>query len=176
VTSRHEIGGNSEHTLPADKAEASKVLYNRLVKLSADRRAYGDTARDMLKDAKAETKIAPRIVRLGYRLNRLTPEKREKWAEEMSAAAKLFGFSKLDVANPEREGPLWNLVQTLATIEDERREISDHIRGLVKFAKSRGDLDVRSIQKLASMARKPKDELADEWADLDTMATFLGLW
>ena len=180
MSDRRGIGGNEppayDVSLPSDRSEASKILYNRLVKLAADKRAYSDSARDLLKDAKVTTKIKPRVVRLGLKLSRMSPEKRELWAEELSEVAPLVGFSRLEVADTERSGKLWELVEAVAVFEHERREISEHVRDLVKYAKERGDIDVRSIRKLASMAHKDRDDVADEWAGIDTMATFLGLW
>jgi uncharacterized protein (UPF0335 family) len=163
-------------TLPPDRGEASRVLFQRLVKLAADKKAYGDTARDMLRDARKEHTIKPSTVRLGFRLSKMSPEKRELWAQEASAAAEMFGYSALGVADAKRDGHLWNIVQTLAVIESERREISEQIKELKTYATQRGDLKVKEIAKCAAMARKPRDELADEWAELDTVGAFLGLW
>jgi uncharacterized protein (UPF0335 family) len=171
------VGHNRpDTTLPPDRGEATRVLFQRLVKMAADRKAYGDTARDMLRDARKQYEVKPSTVRLGFKLSKMSPEKREIWVQEASAAAVMFGYSPLEVADAKRDGHLWNLVQTLATIENERREIGEQIKELKAYANERGDLKVKEIVKCAALARKPKDELSDEWAELDTMGTFLGLW
>lgn len=171
------IGDNAAVRIPQDRNDAIRYVFQRLVKLAADKRAYSDHIRDMLKDAKNDHKISPRQMRTAIKLHSMTPEKREKWAAEMSAAAALFGYSSLGVADEaDTKSPMWQTINSAHILANEKRGVAEEIRDLTTAAKERGDIDLPAIQFLVRQAKKDVDERADWFASVDTMATFLGLW
>lgn len=164
-------------TLPGDKAEATRMLFQRLVKLAADKRALADHVRDKLKDAKNDHKIPPDQIRLAAKLQQMTPEKRERWAQRISAAALMFGYSPLGVADEaDTKTPVWSVLEAVKPLASMRADARDEERQLIAAAKARGDIDVAAIRFLVRFAKVDPDERADWFASVDTLATFLELW
>lgn len=167
---------NQRYSLPDDQAEATRVVWEKLKKLAAERAHIAARYRDVLYDAKADG-YPPSLVRLGNRLDDMTPEKREKWIEDARRAAALFGFDGLEHSGSDdiQDKALWGYVQKGRFLRREKRELMQALRDLRETAAGR-EVDFAALQHMLRFNRlDPEDR--EEWMHrIDKMATFLGFW
>ncbi len=172
------VGGNEAVKLPDDQNEAIKYVFQRLQKLQADRRWSGDGLRDLLRDAKAQEVPAVRV-KHGVRLAKMSPEKREKWADDLRAAAELFGYSVDVTENDDRDEAakkLFGFVERYKFLEAERRLYNEEIAKLLAAAKGRG-IDPKPIVFLSRVSSgKDRPEMVEWFEQIDSLGAFLQLW
>lgn len=166
---------NSEIVLPDDRAEAARWLYARVKKLSGERKWLAEAIRDKMQEAKdaGESVMA---LREAVRLERMTPEKRHEWEQKINAAAKLFGYTPLElVGMPETNSELGAKVRAVAHLEEERRAISSLISETFAAGKAAG-VDIKSIRLFLRMASLAHEEVQEWFDSVDTMGKTLGRW
>jgi uncharacterized protein (UPF0335 family) len=176
ATSDGKARDNSAIELPEDRAEAMRWIYERVLRLSNEKRAVGERVRDELKDAKA-SKHEVAAVRMAARLRRMTPEKRDKWERTINAAAAFLGYSPLSLDDMPKleEMPGGEHVARVESLERERAETSGEIGELYAAAKAAG-LDVVSLRLFVRMAGMDAIEKS-EWFDaVDMAGKALGIW
>ena len=177
--SRATIGDNSASIiLPDDKAEAVSFVWNRLLKLQAERAWHSDQVRDLLKEANSNG-VAPGSIRSALRLDKLSPEQRQKWKDELHAAAQLYGYEVTDAdTSPDRKTPLWGYVERAKNINDEKKQVADELTELSHVAKDAGIdfAELRLLSKLKSMEDENAGAAADWWQKVDSLGTFLKLF
>lgn len=168
---------NGGPPLPPTLAEDTKIVFNRYVKINADRRQIAARMRDVTQDAKAAGH-APGTIRFAAKVDRMTPEKRKALMRELAAGARMFGFV-IDEREPEIDEDIAEYVSRARNIHSERSSISRRKRELREWAEERG-VDFQAIQDLCSspMARTDDEDgkREERFARLDRMGTFLGWW
>lgn len=173
-----QIGSNLGPALDGPAAENTKIVFNRYSKILADRKHIGARMRDVMQDGKASGFRAAEI-RLGHRLSKLTPEKREEAVNEMRTALRQFGFDVVDEPELERDADLMALVSRGQEIQADRKQISKRVKELSEQAEMWG-VDFQAIRDILSspMGRLGENPEAREerFARFDRMATFLGWW
>lgn len=166
---------NSEIALPTDKGEAARWVYSRVKKLSGEKKWISDAIREKMLEAKDEGD-SPAALREAVRLERMTPEKRVEWENKINAAAKLFGYSPLELADmPNKDSPLGAKVRQVAHLEDERKEVSTAIAETFAVAKA-AEIDVKSIRLFLRMSTLAHEEVQEWFDSVDTMGKTLGRW
>lgn len=163
------------YVIPSDLREAIAYTYEKLKKLLSERKAMADSVRDVVKDAKRDG-YSTKAVRQAMRLDRLTPEQREKWCEHVNIAAALFGLSGLTgLDNDDRDQKLWAYVQQTRYLQSELKDLAALLKDLRTKASERG-VDWQALAYLIRLEPKEPDE-RKEWVErLDAMASSLGYW
>jgi uncharacterized protein (UPF0335 family) len=166
---------NSAIELPADHGDATRWIYARVKKLTGEKKWIADAIREKMQDAK-KAGDSPAAVREAVRLERMTPEKRAEWEAKINVAAKLFGYSPLELVEmPDRDMPIGGTVRAVAHLEDERRQIGEAITETFAAGKEAG-IDVKTLRLFLRMSGMAHEEVG-EWFDaVDTMGKALGRW
>lgn len=177
TSEREQIGGNSRFTLPDDHAEALAYVVAQIERLQNARRTHSELITEVKKEAKNDFKIDSRSLGLSVRLSKMTPERRQKWVDEMVAGARMFGvtvdWAEHEVDDPDRK----KFVDRIRNLEADRRGISEQIREMRVIAKDNG-FDLRAVRLLLEL-RKLNDtgeEAEDFFHKLDSYGAKLALW
>lgn len=166
---------NSEIALPDDRDEAARWIYKRVKKLAGERKWLADAIREKMQEAKAEGDSIMAL-REAVRLERMTPEKRADWEKRINAAAKLFGYSPLELVDmPETDSPLGSKVRAVAHLEEEKKQISVAIAETYAAGKDAG-VDVKSLRRFVAMAALDHEDVQKWFDDIDAMGKVLGRW
>lgn len=161
--------------LPNDQAEATRLAFEKLKKLWADRKQLASRIRDVVQDAKAADYPTP-TVRQAFKLAAMTPEQREKWQEQLSQSARLFGMTGLELSDTDdKDAKLWAFVQQYLHLRREKKELSGLFAEL-KEAAIDHKVDYQALEYVARLDRLEPD-MREEWMErIDAMATFLRYW
>lgn len=186
---RLQLLGDRQIHIPDGSAEATKTIWSYLKKFQAEKRYCSEKLSELIKDARKDG-ISTDNFRQAMRIDGMTPEKRKTWAESISAAALLFGYTGLTVAEDNLgDKVLRSYVDQSRRVREDRKEFGYLIRGLRDVAEHR-KIDFDAMLETARIMRKeerqeqkrqdqePGDEVhAETWFDrVDRMGTFLGAW
>lgn len=166
---------NSEITLPTEPEAAARWVYARAKKLTGEKKWISDAIREKMRDAK-EAGDSPATVREAVKLERMSPEKRAEWEQRINAAARLYGYSPLELVDmPATGSPLGATVRAIAHLEAERKQVAEAITETFAAAKEAG-LDVKSIRLFLRMAGLAHEEVQEWFDSVDIMGKTLGRW
>jgi len=164
--------------LPGDKNAATLWVFRRLKKLRADRKWSADGVKQAIKDAK-EKDMSSRTCRTIIALDKMTPEKRLKWQDDLAAAARLYG---IEIGTAEGDvkpnDDVAGLIERARFLDGERRDLSEEIK-MVREAAVASDLDLKSIDSLLKMHERHEDDvnaMRDEFDGLDYVGRIIGVW
>lgn len=177
--SRVAEGDNSKLKVPGDRIEAVKFVWGRLTKLQADRAWIADQIKDLNREAK-DAGIAGASIRTALKLGRMTPEERQKWKDQIHAAAALFGYEVADSDEmPDKKAPLWGYTQRALNIVENKKGVSDDLRELAGVA-NEANINFKALRELAGLVnRQKRDEEfspVDYFDELDNLGEILGIW
>lgn len=167
---------DNRFTLPTDKADATRVTFEKLKKLWADRKHLASRIRDVVQDAKS-TGYATPAVRQAFKLAAMSPEQREKWQEQTRLAASLFGLSGLEFTGEDdsRDKKLWQFTQQFLHLRKEKKELAELFAEL-KEAALAVDVDYAALEYVGRLEKLEPDD-REAWMErIDNIATFLGYW
>ena len=167
------------YVVPSDPRQAINYVYEKLKKLLSERKANADGLRDVVKSAK-KAGYSTKAVRHAMKLDRMTPEQREAWREQLNTAAALFGMTGLsDADSDERDQKLWEHVQQARYWVNEQKDLGELFKDLRAKAAA-ANVDYAA---LAYLVRNEDKKEADEnhhgmnWMErLDAMAGSIGYW
>lgn len=165
---------NSQLQIPSDKGAAVNFTYQRLQNLQTQRKWCADRQRDILNAAKKKG-IIPASVREAMRLERMTPERREKYFEQRKAAFEMFGF-KVEPADETAEVTTLNgIVAELKLVAGEKKDITDEIREVSQAANAAG-VNVAVLKDLLRIGKRDPEDRAEYFGQMDMLGTFLKFW
>lgn len=163
------------YTIPADPREAIAYVYEKLKKLLSERKSNADSLRDVVKDAKQDG-YSTKAVRHAMKLDRMTPEQREAWREQLNTAAALFGMTGLaDADSDERDQKLWAHVQQARYWIQEQKDLGPLFKDLRAKATEAG-VDFPALAYLIRLETKEPEDRSEWMSRLDAMACSIGYW
>lgn len=163
------------YTIPSDPREAIAYVYEKLKKLLSERKSNAGSLRDVVKDAKADG-YSTKAVRHAMKLDRMTPEQREAWREQLNTAAALFGMTGLaDADSDDRDQKLWAHVQQARYWIQEQKDLAPLFKDLRTKATA-ASIDYAALAYLIRLETKEPDDRKDWMERLDAMACSIGYW
>lgn len=168
---------NSEIRLPEDKTAATRWVYQTVHKHSREMAWCAEQIREKLKDAKFEG-AKPAALRLGSRLQRMTPEKRADYEKQLTDAMALLGVKVAYDDTDDDDGlprPGRKQLDEIVRLEADRKDCREMITGIFKAASAAG-LDVVSIKTFLRMSAQDQTEICDWFDGLDKTGKDLGIW
>lgn len=172
-------GDNSKLKVPGDHHEAVAFVWQRLLKLRADRSWAAADMTALTREAKAAG-VSGGQIRAAVRLATMTPEERQRWKDELSSAASLYGYVVEDADDmPDRAGPLWGFAERARNIREQKRIIAGDLKELRAVSNEAG-INFKALTELAGFhSRHERDEEFDPseyWDTVDSLGRTVGLW
>lgn len=172
--------------MPADRSEATRYFWTYYQRIMADRRMLAERRSDSARDIASDFKVKTQLVRVGFRMARMTPEKLQDEAERNNALFGLFGFTPMDVADEAcTDRKFREALETDKYVAEQQRMLGSAVKSLAAAAKERG-VDVAAVAELfkfrrAALSKSTDDDVSDSpAADLfdrmDAVGNFLGVW
>ena len=109
------FGADLGARMPTDKNEALKYYWLYYQRIMEQRKYFAEYRSASAKDIANDQQCKPVLVKLGFRMARMTPEKRQKHADQQNIVLALFGYSPLGVADVECSNP-----KMLAALETDK--------------------------------------------------------
>lgn len=164
---------NSDIELPSTYDDACKWVFEQLHKLHNQRRNHSTSVSEIIREAKSAGFDAS-AMRLAMQLDRMSPEKRELWANRIANAARLFGYTALGVGvDPPKDDPQLAFVKRARQPKDWQGETSEQIT-LIKRAAREAIFDASGKLVGGAADFDPEDETLQR-IPLNTIMFFINL-
>ena len=171
-----ELGSFTHNqTIPQDKAGAIRWIVDQLLRIDGHKAMLAEQIRDVLAEARDKQGMDPAAVRNSVKYSKMSPERREAVAKQVSEAMALFGYSPLgvaDVAGADANPKLWRYMESLRELDKEKAAYSEKAKEIKLIAKE-ADIDIKAIQTVLSLAKVDPATVEDQIAAYDQMATFM---
>lgn len=181
--------------MPKDAGEALKFSWLHYGRLMSYRKELADHRSQAAKDIAGDHGVKPVLVKLGFRMARMTPEKRQTHADTQNAVLALFGYSPLGVADTEtieadtlkRQQKFRAALETDKYVFEQQRETNARMKALQAKAREVG-VDwsamaaVYRLNRAATGANANSDDdvsdtpASDLFDRMDAVGRFVGVW
>jgi hypothetical protein len=172
--------------MPSDKSEATKFFWTYYQRIMADRKLLAETRTASAKDIASDYKVKPPVVRLGFRVARMTPEKRQAHADVQNKIFGLFGYTPLGVADEASTDPKFaSALEVDKYVAEQQRTLGIKMKELIVVAKGRG-VDVPAVAELYKFRRAAcskngnedttENPAAEFFDRVDAVGGFLEVW
>ena len=171
--------GRNEHgrslNIPSDHVQGLLWLVQRITKLTNERKTTAQKIKDVKAAAKNDGYTNEELSAI-KKLNRMSPEARERYREKMRKVWQRYGLS-IEVADedPKHDQLLESHLSKLWVLENDRRDASREILDTYKAAAGSG-YDVPALKQILRMSHMTEDDRENYFAALDSYGAKLNYW
>lgn len=161
--------------IPAGHVEGLLWLVQRITKLTNERLTTAQKIKEVKAAAKNDGYTSEELSAI-KKLNRMSPEARDKYREKMRKVWERYGLTIETVdEDPKHDKLLETHLSKLYVLENDRRDVSAEILETYKAGKDSG-YDIPALKQILRMSHMSEEDRTNYYATLDSYGSKLNYW